>query len=132
MARLGLNKVIDRISTQICKTKLKVNFLITPCNLLFVHFRGFSSYAKFFYSKPFFVLLQVLSIFLLQGGFKGDSTPLHNVFDHFGLDSVWIFRALFTFCIFLFDLFYASELSVLMQEGLKSFHRFTAFLAICK
>jgi hypothetical protein len=44
-------------------------------SLPFVHFRGFSSYANPFCSKPFFVLLEILSIFLLQGGFKGDSTP---------------------------------------------------------
>jgi hypothetical protein len=42
----------------------------------FVCFRIFSSYASPFYSKPFVVLLQVLSVILLQGGFKGDSAPL--------------------------------------------------------
>jgi hypothetical protein len=43
----------------------------------FVRFRNFSSYASPFYSKPYIVLLQVLSFLLLQGGFKGDSTPSH-------------------------------------------------------
>ncbi len=41
----------------------------------FVHFRSFFSYASPFCSKPFVVLMQVLSILLLQGGFEGDSTP---------------------------------------------------------
>jgi hypothetical protein len=42
----------------------------------FVHFRGFSSFANPFCSKRFVILLQVLSVFLLQGGLKGDSSPL--------------------------------------------------------
>ncbi len=41
----------------------------------FIDFRSFPSYASPLCSKPFVVLLQVLSI-LLQGGFRRDSTPL--------------------------------------------------------
>jgi hypothetical protein len=41
----------------------------------FVRFKSFSSYASPFGSKPFIILLQVLSVLLLQKGFKGDSTP---------------------------------------------------------
>jgi hypothetical protein len=35
MARLGLKKVVDWISAQVCKVKFKVSFFITPCDLLF-------------------------------------------------------------------------------------------------
>ncbi len=35
MARLRLRKVVDWISVQVCKVKLKVSFLIAPCDLLF-------------------------------------------------------------------------------------------------
>jgi hypothetical protein len=97
----------------------------------FVGFKSFSSYASPFCSKPFVVLLQVFYVLLLQGGFKGDSTP-SQFFDHFGLDYVSSFKALFALCICLFDLFYVSELSIFMQEGLKNFDRFILFSATCK
>ncbi len=42
----------------------------------FFHFRSSSSYPSPFCSKPFAIILQVLSVLLLQGGFKGDLTPL--------------------------------------------------------
>jgi len=44
----------------------------------------------------------------------------------------WIFKALFALCIFLFNFFYASELLILMQEGLKNFDPFIMLLATYK
>ncbi len=41
----------------------------------FFHFKSFSSYASPLCSKCFVNLLQILSVLLLQGGFKGNSTP---------------------------------------------------------
>ncbi len=130
MVRLGLRKVIDWILTQICKVKRKVSLLITLYNLLFhlsilgvfflcksLLFQAFCcSFASFFHSS---FARRVLKRF----------NPPHNVFNHSKFDYIWIFKALFALCIFLF---YVSKLFVLMQEDLKNFNPFTVFSTTCK
>jgi len=98
----------------------------------FVHFRSSSSYANPFYSKPFVVLLQVISVFLLQGGFKGNSTPFIVFLTTLDLILFGFSKLYLHFAFFLFNLSYALELYILMQEGLKSFNPFIVFLATYK
>ncbi len=57
------------------KTQGKFPYHTLQLAIPFVRFKNFSSYASPFYSKPFVVLLQVFSVLLLQGRFKGNSTP---------------------------------------------------------
>jgi hypothetical protein len=58
------------------QSKTQGKFLDHTLQLIipFVHFRNFPSYANPFYSKSFAIILQVLFVILLQGGFKGNST----------------------------------------------------------
>jgi hypothetical protein len=98
----------------------------------FVRFNNFFSYANPFCSKSFVVILQVLSIFLLQGGFKGDSTPL-TMFSTtldlilFGFSRLCLHHAFF--CLICSML---QSCLFLCKRVNKSFNPFIVFLATCK